>query len=171
MGGEVLDTAALISWPINRLNGCYAMPSQKNELFNVNPEEEIKIDSAQIMWMIPDDKSMEIATNIAISTGDMAGLSEIDLGILALSIDLEKTLVTDDYRLQNLAEKAGIEWMTVTTEGIKQLWTWELKCIACKNIYPQPKKPNLKKSDWGECKECGSKLRLKRIKGNHSDSS
>ena len=73
------------------------MPSQKNELFNVNPEEEIKIDSAQIMWMIPDDKSMEIATNIAISTGDMAGLSEIDLGILALSIDLEKTLVTDDY--------------------------------------------------------------------------
>ena len=140
------------------------MPSQKNELFNVNPEEEIKIDSAQIMWVSPDNKSLEIATNIAISTGDMAGLSEIDLGILALSINLKKSLVTDDYRLQNLAEKAGIEWKTVSTKGIKELWKWELRCIACKKIYPQPEKPNQKKSDWGKCEDCGSELKLKKIR-------
>ena len=94
----------------------------------------------------------------------MAGLSEIDLGILAVSIYLKKTLVTDDYRLQNLAEKAGVDWMTVTTDGITELWKWELKCMACKKIYPQPGKPNLKKSDWGECDDCGSELKLKKIK-------
>ena len=161
---EVLDTAALISWPIIRLNGCYAIPSQKIELCKIYPKKEIKIDSAELIWIQPDGKSLEIATNLAISTGDMAGLSKIDLGILALSINLKKTLVTDDYRLQNLAEKAGIEWKTVSTKGIKELWKWELRCIACKKIYSQPGKPNQKKSDWGECEDCGSELKLKRIR-------
>ena len=161
---EVLDTAALISWPIIRLNGCYAIPSQKIELCKIYPKKEIKIDSAELIWIEPDEKSLEIATNLAISTGDMAGLSKIDLGILALSINLKKTLVTDDYRLQNLAEKAGIEWKTVSTKGIKELWKWELRCIACKKIYSQPGKPNQKKSDWGECEDCGSKLKLKKIR-------
>ena len=161
---EVLDTAALIYWPITRLNGCYVMPSQKIELCRIYPEKEIKIDSAELIWIEPDKKSLQFATSLAIETGDMAGLSEIDLGILAVSIYLKKTLVTDDYRLQNLAEKAGIDWMTVTTDGITELWKWELKCMACKKIYPQPGKPNPKKSDWGECDDCGSELKLKKKK-------
>ena len=79
-------------------------------------------------------------------------------------INLKSALVTDDYRLQNLAEKAGIEWETVSTKGIKEIWKWELRCIACKKMYPQPEKPNQKKSDWGECEDCGSKLKLKKIR-------
>ena len=84
--------------------------------------------------------------------------------VLALSIYLKKTLVTDDYRLQNLAEKAGLDWITVSTDGITELWKWELKCIACKKIYPQPEKTNTKKSDWGMCGDCGSELRLKKMR-------
>ena len=49
MADEVLDTAALISWPIVRLNGCYVMPSQKIELCRIYPEKEIKIDSAKLI--------------------------------------------------------------------------------------------------------------------------
>ena len=94
---EVLDTAALISWPITRLNGCYVMPSQKIELCRIYPEKEIKLVSAELIWIEPDKKSLQFATSLAIETGDMAGLSEIDLGILAVSIYLKKTLVTDDY--------------------------------------------------------------------------
>lgn len=161
---EVLDTAALISWPIVRLNGCYVIPSQRIELCRIYPEKEIKIDSAELIWIEPDKKSLQTATNLAIETGDMAGLSEIDLGILALSIHLKKTLVTDDYRLQNLAEKASIDWIAVTTDGITEIWNWELKCIACKKIFPQPEKPNLKKADWGRCKDCGSELKLKKMR-------
>ena len=135
---EVLDTAALISWPIVRLNGCYVIPSQRIELCRIYPEKEIKIDSAELIWIEPDKKSLQFATSLAIETGDMAGLSEIDLGILAVSIYLKKTLVTDDYRLQNLAEKAGIDWMTVTTDGITELWKWELKCMAAPSMYHNP---------------------------------
>ena len=164
MTNEVLDTAALISWPIVRLNGCYVIPSQRIELSRIYPEKEIKIDSAELIWIEPDKKSLQTATNLAIETGDMAGLSEIDLGILALSINLKKTLVTDDYRLQNLAEKASIDWISVTTDGITEIWNWELKCIACKKIFPQPEKPNLKKADLGRCEDCGSELKLKKMR-------
>jgi len=164
VSNEVLDTAALISWPIIRLNGCYATPNQKAELSNNFPEKEIKIQSAEIVWIEPSENGLQAAIDFAIETGDMAGLSKTDLGILALSIDLNKTLVTDDYRLQNIAEKAGIRWVTVNTEGIRELWKWELKCMACKKIYPQPKITFQEKSDWGECEDCGSSLKLKKIR-------
>ncbi len=160
---EVLDTAALISWPVGRMKGCYATPSQKIELYKIYPKKEIEIESADLIWLESDGKSFQIATKLAEETGDMAGLSKIDLGILALSIFVSGTLITDDYRLQNRAQTAGIKWETVSTDGITKIWKWELRCTACKKIHAQPKKPNPKKSDWGICQDCGSKLKLKKI--------
>ena len=128
---EVLDTAALISWPVGRMKGCYATPSQKIELYKIYPKKEIEIESADLIWLESDQKSFQIATKLAEETGDMAGLSKIDLGILALSIFVSGTLITDDYRLQNLAQNAGINWVTVSTDGITKIWIWELRCTAC----------------------------------------
>ena len=67
-------------------------------------------------------------------------------------------------RLQNLAQKAGIDWSPVSTKGISELWKWQLKCIACKKIFPTPESPNQKKSDWGECTDCGTQLKLTKRK-------
>jgi UPF0271 protein len=164
VSGEVLDTAALISWSIDQMKNCLVLPSQRDELLRIAPEREVIIDAADLVWKLPKDESLEEASKLAIETGDMAGLSNIDLGIMALSLEEKRKLVTDDYRLQNLAQKAGIDWSPVSTKGISKLWEWELKCIACKKKYPTPEIPNEKKSDWGECTDCGSRLKLKRKK-------
>jgi rRNA maturation endonuclease Nob1 len=164
MGGEVLDTAALISWPINRMDSCLVIPSQKEELIRIAPEREVVINAANLVWMIPTEESISKASRLAIETGDMAGLSRVDLDLLALSIGEKRTLVTDDYRLQNIAERAGIDWITVSTDGISKLWEWELRCVACKKEFHNPDVPNKKKSDWGECIDCGTQLKLRKKK-------
>ncbi len=164
MSGEVLDTAALISWSIDQMKNCFVLPSQRDELLRIAPEREIIIDAADLIWKTPKNGSMELASKLAIETGDMAGLSNVDLGIMALSLEEKRKLVTDDYRLQNLAQKAGIDWSPVSTKGISELWKWQLKCIACKKIFPTPESPNQKKSDWGECTDCGTQLKLTKRK-------
>ena len=164
MSGEVLDTGALISWSINQMNGCVVTPSQREEILKIAPEREVVINTSNLIWKIPDEESLARASKFAIDTGDMAGLSKVDLELLALSIQENKKLITDDYRLQNLAEKAGINWSSISTKGISKLWEWELKCLACKKEYPTPEETNKKKSDWGECINCGSSLKLKRKK-------
>ena len=164
MSGEVLDTGALISWSINQMNDCVVTPSQREEILKIAPEREVVINTSNLIWKMPDEESLARASKFAIDTGDMAGLSKVDLELLALSIQENKKLITDDYRLQNLAEKAGINWSSISTKGISKLWEWELKCLACKKEYPTPEEPNKKKSDWGECINCGSSLKLKRKK-------
>jgi|TARA_B110000467_G_scaffold90560_1_gene81860 rRNA maturation endonuclease Nob1 len=164
MSGEVLDTGALISWSINQMNGCVVTPSQREEILKIAPEREVVINTSNLIWKMPDEESLARASKFAIDTGDMAGLSKVDLELLALSIQENKKLITDDYRLQNLAEKAGINWGSISTKGISKLWEWELKCLACKKEYPTPEVPNKRKSDWGECIDCGSSLKLKRKK-------
>ena len=108
MSGEVLDTGALISWSINQMNGCVVTPSQREEILKIAPEREVVINTSNLIWKMPDEESLARASKFAIDTGDMAGLSKVDLELLALSIQENKKLITDDYRLQNLAEKAGI---------------------------------------------------------------
>jgi UPF0271 protein len=164
VSGEVLDTAALISWSIDQMKNCFVLPSQRDELLKIAPEREMIIDAADLIWESPKDESLERASKLAIETGDMAGLSNVDLGIMALSLEGKRKLVTDDYRLQNIAKKAGIDWAPVSTEGIKKVWKWQLKCIACKKIFPTPEIPNQKKSDWGECTDCGTQLKLTKRK-------
>ena len=66
-------------------------------------------------------------------------------------------LITDDYRMQNLAEYSEIKWRSVNTDGIKDIWEWEVVCIGCKIISKMPK-------NLGECVECGSKLKSRKKK-------
>nr|AIE91031.1 hypothetical protein [uncultured marine group II/III euryarchaeote AD1000_104_B06] len=91
----------------------------------------------------------------------MAGLSSVDLELLALAVERAATLVTDDYRLQNLCETGGVPWLSVTMEGIRALWAWELHCTGCGTVLPPPESPNPSR-DLGNCVDCGSALGLRR---------
>ena len=159
---EVLDTAALIAWPMNRMRGCFAVPSQRVELQRIAPEREIVIDSVELQWREPSKNSVTQATEIARLSGDMAGLSETDLSIFALVIEIQAVLVSDDYRLQNLAEKSGLKWISVTTEGIRAMWDWQLICSGCKSVQPIPESTSSGKKEFGDCPDCGARLRIRK---------
>ena len=159
--GEVLDTAALIAWPLERMRGSLVVPDQRAELTRISPDREILLDAAGLEWATPGPDALARASDIAVSTGDMAGLSPVDLELLALAVERAATLVTDDYRLQNLCEKGGVDWLSVTMEGVRAVWAWELRCTGCGAVLPPPKSPNPSR-ELGNCVDCGSELRLRR---------
>ncbi|MEE3269975.1 MAG: hypothetical protein VX204_02545 [Candidatus Thermoplasmatota archaeon] len=159
--GEVLDTAALLAWPVERMRGGLVVPGQRSELLRISPDRELILEAAELIWQIPSEDSLGNARVLAQTTGDIAGLSGVDLEILALAMESNSTLVTDDYRLQNLCELAGIAWSSVATEGIRSMWSWDLRCTGCASIIAAPES-TLPDGNLGNCRECGSELVLRR---------
>ncbi len=158
----VLDTSALIAWPISEISGSLIVSAQESELRRISPDRGAILESMGAIIIDPDEISLDVATNAAIETGDMSGLSKVDLSLVALAYEKSAILVTDDYRMQNVSSTIGIEWRPIGETGITQAWIWELRCLGCKIVQPAPKSPNLRRSDFGECPECGSELKLKR---------
>ena len=113
---EVLDTAALLAWPVERMRGGLVVPGQRSELLHISPDRELVLEAAELIWETPSEEALAKARELATTTGDMAGLSSVDFEILALAVERGATLFTDDYRLQNLCELAGIAWSSVMTE-------------------------------------------------------
>jgi len=105
-------------------------------------------------------------------TGDLKSLSDTDIGIIAMCLYLiesysiqfkvdSKTvpikLVTDDYSVQNVATKIGIQNHAYKLAGIEEEIKWEIYCPACFEIY-QPK-------DFGkQCPICGSQIKRRAAK-------
>ena len=90
----VLDTAALLHWPVNRLQGGIVANSQLEELRKLSPERAMLVESIDMNWM---SGGLDDATEAASKTGDLPRLSPVDLEILALAISTGETLFTDDY--------------------------------------------------------------------------
>jgi len=158
----VLDTSALIEWPVSEISGSFIVPSQYSELGRISPERLEMIDSIGVIQAIPGDESMKVAREGAIGTGDMSGLSNVDLSLIALAREKSAVLVTDDYRMQNVASHIGIEWRSIQEPGISEGWKWELRCLGCKSTQPSPELPNKHRAEFGDCPDCGSELKLKR---------
>ena len=162
--GDVLDTAALIAWPVERIVGRMVLRAQREELYRVAPDRLVLLDAVEVDWASPGDASVEAARELAMLTGDIAGLSSIDRDLLAWAMEREGTLFTDDYRLQNLCSRAEIPWASVMTEGINSIWSWEVRCTGCGIKHEIPSQTSASKGDIGDCDICGSPLKSKRRK-------
>ena len=102
---------------------------------------------------------MEIVTQQSKKTGDFKYLSQADIEVLALALQLKAahkkpTIVTDDYSIQNVASKLKIEFSPLATFGIKYRFKWILYCPACRKKYPSDYKPK-------KCEICGTLLKRK----------
>jgi len=159
---RVLDTTALLHWPREKLLGGHCVNSQRSELMRLSEQRMLLVESAQIEWH---DVSTESAIAVARKTGDLARLSDVDLEVLALTIDLQASLVTDDYRLQNICKSEGIQFESVQTSGAKEQWNWEMRCTGCRRTKPVAKDARRSKKDAvADCEVCGSLMQIKRAR-------
>ena len=151
----VLDTAALLHWPVNRLQGGIVAHSQLDELRKLSPERAMLVESIDMNWM---SCGLQEATEAASKTGDLTRLSPVDLEILALTISTGEKLFTDDYSLQNVCRSLGHQFEAVSNKKSTQQWSWQLKCIGCKAT----KKVDSQTEQ--ECEICGSPMKVKRVR-------
>ncbi len=91
-------------------------------------------------------------------TGDINALSDADVNLIALALELMDTynqeivLYTNDYSMENLCSELKIKFMPMFKEGIKEKIFFEIYCPHCKTIF--------KPKDFNKiCEMCGSKLK------------
>jgi UPF0271 protein len=134
-------------------------------------KEEIKSNS--ILWLrfelAMENGKIEIKTPIekykiriketANKIGDSYLLSEADLDLLAIALELKAKgikpkIVTDDYSIQNVASQMKIEFIPLATRGIQRVFEWIRYCPACYKKY-------LSNFNSTNCSVCGTKLKRK----------
>jgi UPF0271 protein len=104
----------------------------------------------------PSPESLNKVKNTAVKTGDIGALSQTDLSLLALSLDLKNgeggaSLVSDDFAVRNVAEVLSIPLAPTTMKGGE--WkniTWKIYCRGCSRTYTNPK--------LTVCPICGTQL-------------
>ena len=107
---EVLDTAALLTWPLEMLMQGICANSQLDEVQRLSPSRHLMLESQGPRFEDPTPSALDAATKASQDTGDFTGLSPVDLDVLALAFSTGYTLVTDDYRMQNVCQHKGHPW-------------------------------------------------------------
>ena len=100
-------------------------------------------------------KALRKVRNSAKETGDLHSLSDGDISSIALSLELDTELISDDYAVSNVAKQTGIIIKPLMTKGIETIGKWIHYCSPCGIS-----------SDKSICPNCGNKLRKKLIKKN-----
>ena len=102
----------------------------------------------------PSEKNIAIVKDASIKTGDNATISKQDMSIIALALENDCELITDDFAVTNVAKQLRIKTSSLMTEGINTVGKWISYCSACGKEFSKQK----------ECPICGSKLNRKLIK-------
>ena len=100
---------------------------------------------------MPSDEAVRAVRNTAEETGDASVLSETDVRLVALAHDEGATLVTDDYAMQNVASRLGVETRGAGKEHIKEERDWRYQCVGCGRVYDGNRR----------CDVCGSETTRK----------
>jgi UPF0271 protein len=95
----------------------------------------------------PLHEDVEEIKNIATNTGDIDKLSNTDIKVLALAKGNGYAIVSDDRNVQNVAEKLGLEYVSVFGDKIKKFIVWKKFCRNCLEYF-----------EADACPICGSKL-------------
>ncbi|MBT8172354.1 ribonuclease VapC [Candidatus Bathyarchaeota archaeon] len=166
----VLDTSAFIAGfdPLALSEKQFTVGEVRNELnsgtipwmrFNT------AIENGKVIITEPKDSFFQEILEASKKVGDMRYLSKADLQILALALELKEIgknplIVTDDYSIQNVANKIDVEFTSILTFGIKFRFKWVLYCPACYRKFPSDYK-------FMNCEICGTELKRKPKKKTH----
>ncbi len=149
----VLDTSALFSMEDLPQNAeVFVTPSVLEELRRYE-DRRVERWGDLLRTSEASSGSVKKVKEAAQRTGDIARVSPTDIEVLALAIDFEAVLLTDDYSIQNLAAYLGVPYRPVGMRGIKKVFKWRYKCVGCGRVFDK---------EMPECSVCGSQLRTVR---------
>ncbi|MWG33704.1 NOB1 family endonuclease [Halomarina oriensis] len=149
---RVLDSSAFIRG-YDADGPTASVPRVREEL---NEESSLRFDAeagAGMTVHAPSPGSVRTVENAAERSGDARELSETDYHLVAAAFELDATLVTDDYAMQNVASRLDVPVETIGRDGIEEEREWRWQCSGCGRTFDD---------DEGRCPVCGSDLSRKR---------
>ncbi|MEM1515640.1 MAG: hypothetical protein QXH24_06290 [Candidatus Bathyarchaeia archaeon] len=157
----VLDTSAFIDGfdPTTIDEKIYTVPEVELELTDESTSKFrfiMSLKYGRLIVISPEHKYVDFIKSISSKIGDSIMLSKTDIQVLALAAQLKDSgydtvIITDDYSIQNTAEKIGLKYIPLANLGIRYQFHWILRCPACSKKYPQDRKEMI-------CEDCGTQL-------------
>ncbi len=138
----VIDTSYLLRMK-KHLNGEIYLPPEVLEEIKSTPAK-LKLSSIDYSIKKPSIQYVKKIKETSTKLG--AILSKADIAALALALELNAVLLTNDFTMQNIAKFLGIKYTGNKT--IKKIIRWVFICPICGKEYHSP----------GECERCGVKL-------------
>lgn len=160
----VLDASAFMIGGIEfQPESSYTTESVVNEVkANIIQKSRIEglIASKTLKIYCPDIKFVEFIKNKSIELGEATNLSNTDIELLALALELSNngldvTIISDDYSVQNVASYLGLRWLGIKYKGISKVIHWKMICDSCKYETYDTKN--------NACPRCGMKMKRKPI--------
>ena len=149
---HVLDSSAFIN-DYTTNESIATIPLVREELEDEAGYRFDALEGSGMRIHIPDPGTVERVELSARETGDAETLSRTDVRLLATSFELYATLVTDDYAMQNVAEKLDVTVEVIAQEGIDERRDWKFQCQGCGRVFDENRE---------RCEICGSDLTRKR---------
>lgn len=129
----------------------FTTPSVVGELLDLRSKGRYEaLLTTGLQVMAPDDASRKKVREASHLTGDSAVISGTDTDVLALALELDAGVMTDDFAVQNIAGKLGIPAIPVMQRKARQV-RWKFRCSGC----------GLRAQGPGECPVCGSEIKRK----------
>jgi len=155
---RVLDSSAFYAGiPFSSSEPSVTTSHVYNEIKHIKKDHDavqILIETRRLKISDPEHKFIITVNDAAKKSGDFPNLSQEDVSIIALSLQLNAELITDDFAVSNVAKNLSIKVSPVMTSGIKNIITWIYYCPGCKRNF----------SKTTECPNCGNMLKRKPLK-------
>ena len=146
----VLDATAIRSGMTIAGEGWYTTPDIVEEIRLGRQARNLDmLLGVSIKVMSPDEAAVKIVENTASKTHDLESLSRTDIGVLALAHQLEATIISDDYAVQNIASILNIP-IKSDLKGIREIIHWTFRCRGCGKYFDE---------EQVDCPICGSEIR------------
>jgi len=100
----------------------------------------------------PDAAARVRAREAAAAAGEQEALSSTDIDVLALAVQIDAVVVTDDYAIQNVARRLEVTAIPLQQKGTAGI-RWRYRCTGCGKYCTGP----------GDCPVCGAPVK-RRIK-------
>lgn len=148
----VLDASAFIH-EYHTDEPTVTIPEVREELEDESSYRFDALEGSGMRIHIPDPGSIERIRRAAREGGDHGELSDTDVRLLATAFELEGTIVTDDYAVQNVANLLDLEVEPIAQDGIEEPLDWNFQCQGCGREFEE---------DHDRCPICGTDLARKR---------
>ncbi len=159
MDFRILDASAFYAGvPFRSSNDCYTTSLVYDEIKHIKKNHDALgtlLETNRLKIREPDKESTKNAIMAAKDTGDFPQLSKQDISIIALCIEMNGEIISDDFAISNVVKNLGLKISPIMTQGIKDVGKWIHYCPGCRTNHTNKK----------ECPMCGTPLKRKLLKG------
>lgn len=147
----VLDASAFIA-TYDPDGPVASVPAVREELEGTAATRFAAMEGRGMRVHAPDRETRQRVEQAAAETGDRAELSAADTDLLAAAVELDGTVATDDYAVQNVATTLGLDVDPVARDSIDDHREWRFQCVGCGREFDE---------DRDRCPVCGADLTRK----------